>query len=284
MPAAPARRASWVRSVCRNPAVAIGGFVLLLLVAMAVFAPYITYADPEAVAPVHRKQGPCAMFWFGTDILGRDIFSRVVFGARISLIVGSSVALLACAAGLVVGGVAGYFRWADNVLMRIMDGMMAIPSILLAIAMIALSHAGVWSVVIAITITEIPRVARFVRGNVLTIRGQLFIEAAVASGTRPARILARHVFPNLVSPLAVQATFICAAAILLEAALSFLGAGIPPNIPSWGNIMAEGRGIWQTSPHTVLFPALFLTATVLSMNVLGDGVRDFLDPQMNRRD
>lgn len=269
--------------VRRHPTMLVGGLMLLAMVLIAIFAPGLMTQDPASVAPVLRKQDPSAQFWFGTDMLGRDVYSRVLYGARVSLIVGFSVALLACGIGLAVGLVAGYVRWADNVLMRVMDGMMAVPPILLAIALMALTRASIENVILAITVTEIPRVSRVVRGAVLAIREQPYVEAAIACGTRTPTIIMRHILPNVVGPLTVQATFICASAILIEAALSFLGAGTPSSIPSWGNIMAEGRGIWQVKPHLVLFPALFLCVTVLAMNLLGDGVRDLLDPRMSRK-
>lgn len=267
----------------RHPTMIVGGFLLLAMVLIALFAPGLATRDPAAVAPILRKQDPSAQFWFGTDMLGRDVYSRVLFGARVSLIVGFSVALLACGIGLAVGLVAGYVRWADNVLMRIMDSMMAVPPILLAIALMALTRASIENVILAITVTEIPRVSRVVRGAVLAIREQPYVEAAIACGTRTPTIIVRHILPNVVGPLTVQATFICASAILIEAALSFLGAGTPSSIPSWGNIIAEGRGIWQVKPHLVLFPALFLCVTVLAMNLVGDGMRDLLDPRMGTK-
>ncbi len=267
--------------VRRHPTMVIGGLLLLLIILVAVFAPWLMTRDPASVAPALRKLEPSARFWFGTDILGRDLYSRVLFGARVSLAVGFSVALLSCLIGLAVGLVSGYVRWADNIVMRVMDGMMSIPPILLAIALMALTRASIGNVIFAITVTEIPRVARVVRGIVISLREQLFVEAAIASGTRAPTIMVRHILPNVMGPLIVQATFICASAILIEAALSFLGAGTPSNIPSWGNIMAEGRSIWQVKPYIVFFPALFLSVTVLAMNMLGDGVRDLLDPRMN---
>ncbi|WP_445936148.1 ABC transporter permease [Pigmentiphaga sp. YJ18] len=267
--------------VRRHPTMVIGGLLLLLMILVAVFAPWLAARDPASVAPALRKMEPSARFWFGTDILGRDLYSRVLFGARVSLVVGFAVALLSCLIGLAIGLVSGYVRWADNIVMRVMDGMMSIPPILLAIALMALTRASIGNVILAITVTEIPRVARVVRGIVISLREQPFVEAAIASGTRAPTIMVRHILPNVMGPLIVQATFICASAILIEAALSFLGAGTPSNIPSWGNIMAEGRSIWQVKPYIVFFPALFLSVTVLAMNMLGDGVRDLLDPRMN---
>jgi peptide/nickel transport system permease protein len=211
------------------------------------------------------------------------LYSRVIYGGRISLIVGLSVAGLATLIGLAIGLVSGYLRAVDKVVMRVMDGMMAIPAIMLAIALIALSKASVVIVIVAVTLPEIPRVVRLVRSVVLTIREQTYIEAATAIGTSVPRIMWRHLLPNALPPLIVQATYICASAVLIEAALSFLGAGTPPEIPSWGNIMAEARPYFQLKPWMVLLPGLFLAVTVLAINLVGDGLRDMLDPRLARR-
>ena len=269
--------------VRRNPTIALGGFLLLLMLAVAVFAPFLFTADPTALAPARRTREPSAMYWFGTDMLGRDVYSRVLYGARVSLTVGFSVAICASAVGLAIGLFAGFVRWADAVVMRIMDGLMSIPSILLAIALMALTRGSVGNVVLAITVAEIPRVSRLVRGVVLSLREQPYVDAAVASGTRVPVIMWRHILPNTLAPLTVQATYICASAMITEAILSFIGAGTPPTIPSWGNIMAEGRALWQVKPYIVFFPAIFLSLTVLAVNLLGDGLRDALDPRMARK-
>jgi peptide/nickel transport system permease protein len=262
---------------------AIGGFLLLLMIGVAVFAPLLWTVDPTALAPARRTREPSAMYWFGTDMLGRDVYSRVLYGARISLIVGFSVAFFASVIGLTIGLVSGYVRWADSIIMRIMDGMMSIPSILLAIALMALTRGSVQNVILAITIAEIPRVSRLVRGVVLSLREQPYVDAAVAAGTRTPRIILRHILPNTLAPITVQATYVCGAAMITEAILSFIGAGTPPIIPSWGNIMAEGRALWQVKPYIVFFPAVFLSITVLAVNLLGDGLRDALDPRMAKR-
>jgi peptide/nickel transport system permease protein len=267
----------------RNPSIAIGGFLLLLILVVAVFAPLLWTVDPTALAPARRTREPSAMYWFGTDMLGRDVYSRVLYGARISLIVGFSVAFFASVIGLAIGLVSGYVRWADSIIMRIMDGMMSIPSILLAIALMALTRGSVQNVILAITVAEIPRVSRLVRGVVLSLREQPYVDAAVASGTRTPRIIIRHILPNTLAPITVQATYVCGAAMITEAILSFIGAGTPPIIPSWGNIMAEGRALWQVKPYIVFFPAVFLSITVLAINLLGDGLRDALDPRMAKR-
>ncbi len=282
--AAPAARRRGLRPyVRRHPTVVIGGTLLGLMVLMAVLAPYLGTVDPQALAPIDRLQWPSWQHWFGTDMLGRDVYSRTVYGARVSLTVGLSVALLSVAIGLVFGLVTGFSRWADAILMRIMDGLMSIPSVLIAIALMALTRASLQNVIFAVTVGEVPRVTRLVRGIVLTLRDLPFVEAALASGTSLPRILWRHIVPNTVPPLLVQGTYVAASAMIVEAILSFLGVGTPPNIPSWGNIMAEGRSLFQVAYYIVLFPGAFLSATVLAINLLGDGLRDALDPRLARR-
>lgn len=268
--------------VRRYPTIAIGGFILFLMVCVAVFAPLLWTVDPTA-SPGAAHARASAEWWFGTDMLGRDVYSRVIYGARVSLIVGFSVAFLASLIGLTIGLISGYIRIADSIIMRIMDGLMSIPPILLAIALMALTRGSVRNVIIAITIAEVPRVSRLVRGVVLSLREQPYVEAAIAAGTRTPVIILRHILPNTLAPLTVQATFICAGAMITESILSFIGAGTPPIIPSWGNIMAEGRALWQVKPYIVFFPAIFLSVTVLSINLLGDGLRDALDPRMAKR-
>jgi peptide/nickel transport system permease protein len=263
-----------------HPTVAIGGGLLLCLVLIGIFAPYLWTLDPTALAPAKRTRAPSADFWFGTDALGRDVYSRVLYGARVSLTVGLSVAALASLAGLAIGLVSGFVRWADGILMRFMDGLMSIPPILFAVALMALTRGSVGNVIMAITIAEIPRVSRLVRGVVLSLREQPYVDAAVAAGTRTPMILLRHILPGTLAPMTVQATYVCASAMIIEAILSFIGAGTPPTIPSWGNIMAEGRALWQVKPFIVFFPAAFLSVTVLAVNLLGDGLRDALDPRM----
>ncbi len=267
----------------RNPTIAIGGTLVLLMVCVAIFAPFLWTKDPTALAPALRTRDPSAEWWFGTDMLGRDVYSRVLYGTRVSLLVGFSVAICASAIGLLIGLISGFIRVADAIIMRIMDGMMSIPSILLAIALMALTRGSVGNVILAITIAEIPRVSRLVRGVVLSLREQPYVDAAVAAGTRTPVIIWRHILPNTLAPLTVQATYICASAMITEAILSFIGAGTPPIIPSWGNIMAEGRALWQVKPYIVFFPAVFLSITVLAVNLLGDGLRDALDPRMAKR-
>ena len=282
MPPVKTRKGVW-GFMYRNPSIAVGGAIVLLMVLMAIFAPLLWTVDPTALAPARRTREPSAMYWFGTDMLGRDVYSRVVYGARVSLIVGFSVAVLASIIGLTIGLVSGFVRWADSIIMRIMDGLMSIPSILLAIALMALTRGSVGNVIIAITIAEVPRVSRLVRGVVLSLREQPYVDAAVSCGTRTPVIIWRHILPNTIAPMTVQATYVCASAMIVESILSFIGAGTPPIIPSWGNIMAEGRALWQVKPYIVFFPALFLSITVLAVNLLGDGLRDALDPRMAKR-
>jgi peptide/nickel transport system permease protein len=269
-------------AIRRNPTIAVGAVLLAGLVIIAALAPWIS-GDPFRLSPVNRLRPPSERWWFGTDRFGRDVFALTIHGARVSLIVGLSVAVISSAIGLAIGLVCGYFRWVDGVVMRIMDGLMAIPSILLAIALITLTRPGLGIVIVAIVIPEVPRVSRLVRSVVLSIRSQPYIESAVAGGTRSGKLLARHILPNTMAPLIVQGTYVCASAMLIEAGLSFLGAGVPPEIPSWGNIIAQGRTFFQIAPWSILIPGTFLAITVLAVNMLGDGLRDRLDPRLARR-
>jgi peptide/nickel transport system permease protein len=250
---------------------------------LALLAPWIAGHDPGQMTPSLRGRTPSSEHWFGTDMLGRDLFARVVHGARMSLTVGFAVAVLATVLGVALGVVSGFVRWADTVIMRVTDGLMSIPPILLAIALTAISRPSVSNVIIAISIAEMPRMSRLVRGVVLSLREQPYVQAAIASGTSTPRIIVRHILPNTLAPITVQATYICAAAMITEAILSFIGAGAPANIPSWGNIISEGRAVWQIRPWLVFFPAVFLSLTVLAVNLLGDGMRDALDPRMAKR-
>jgi len=275
----------------------LGGAILAFIVLIAILAPMLGTTDPAAIDPAARNLRPAAegtvrnvdgtqttvKHWMGTDSLGRDVYSRVVYGARASLIVGVSVALISAAIGLVIGVLAGFLRRLDSVVMRVMDGLMSIPAILLAIGLVSLSRAGLRSVILAIIIPEIPRVVRLVRSVVLSVREEPYVEAAIALGARLPRLLAQHVVPKTIAPLVVQTTFICASAIIIEATLSFLGVGIPPETPTWGNIMAEGRALFRIFPHNILFPGIFLAVTVLAVNILGDGLRDMLDPRTRKQ-
>lgn len=271
------------RFIRRNPTMAAGGILLVLMVMLATFAPYLRTVNPVEMNPVERLRAPGAGHWFGTDMYGRDSYSRVIYGSRISLLVGLVVAVVTSAIGLMIGLISGFVREFDNLIMRVMDGIMALPDLLLAISFVALTKASVRNVIIALVIPQTPRVVRLVRGIVLVLREQPFMESAMAMGARLPRLLVRHLLPNTIAPLMVQATYVMASAVLIEAGLSFLGAGTPPEIPSWGNIMAEARSYVRVAFWLLLFPGLFLAATVLSINMLGDGLRDLLDPRIARR-
>ena len=292
-----ARKPSKLGAVVRNPSVIIGATIVIFLALVGVLAPFLGTIDPSEINPVYRNKKPGAertirtddgkevvfVHRFGTDTLGRDVYSRVVYGARVSLIIGITVAVLSVAVGLTIGLIAGYIRWLDGFIMRIMDGLMAIPAILLAMGVVSLSRAGLIAVVIAIVIPDIPRVVRLVRSIVLSIREEPYVEAAITVGTRTPTLLVRHVLPNTIAPLIVQGTFICGSAILVEAVLSFLGIGIPPETPTWGNIMAEGRSLFRIYPHNIFYPGICLAFAVLAVNMLGDGLRDTLDPRFAKR-
>ncbi len=286
-----------VPAAAKEPAIIIPAVILGIMVLIAILAPWLGTIDPTLLDPTQRNKlpgfvgqivlpdGSKAPFTFhlGTDALGRDIYSRVLYGTRVSLIIGALVAIFATVFGLAIGMVAGYVRWSDGLIMRFMDGLMAIPPILLAIALVSLSRAGVTAVVFAIAIPEIPRVVRLVRAIVLSIREEPYVEAAVTAGTPTPVLLFRHVLPNCMAPLIVQATFVAASAILVESILSFLGVGIPPEVPSWGNIMAAGRQYFRIFPHNMLYPGICIAVTVLCVNVLGDALRDRLDPKLRKR-
>ena len=286
-----------VPAAAKEPAIVIPAVILGILALIAILAPWLGTIDPALLDPTQRNKLPGFVgqitladgtktpftFHMGTDNLGRDIYSRVVYGARISLIIGAMVAMVATGLGLAIGMVAGYVRWSDGIIMRFMDGLMAIPPILLAIALVSLSRAGLTAVIVAIAIPEIPRVVRLVRSIVLSIREEPYVEAAVTAGTPTPILLFRHVLPNCIAPLIVQATFVAASAILVESILSFLGVGIPPEVPSWGNIMSAGRQYFRIFPHNMLYPGVCIAVTVLCVNVLGDALRDRLDPKLRKR-
>lgn len=297
-PFSPPIKRQAIHKTLRNGSVRVGGGVLLILILMAIFAPWLGTIDPNAIDPASGNMLPLTQgeftslagdtfqhfFYMGSDSLGRDIWSRTLYGARISITIGITVALLAVALGTLIGLLAGYFRAIDGLVMRLMDGMMAIPGILFAISLVALFGGTVTTVIIAIAIPEIPRVARLVRSVVLTIREEPYVEAAIALDTPIWKILFKHILPNAIAPLIVQGTYVCAAAILVEAILSFLGVGLPTDMATWGNIMSEGRAQFNEFPHNVLLPGVFLALTVLAVNVLGDGLRDTLDPKLNKRE
>ncbi len=271
-----------LRFARRHPTIVIGGTLLGIVALLALFAPWIA-GDPLQLTPQARLLPPSETWLLGTDHLGRDIFARAVYGARISLIVGIAVAVMSIAIGLFIGLAAGYWRQVDAVVMRVMDGMMAIPAILLAIALVSLNKASVGIVIIAITIPEIPRVVRLVRSVVLSVREMPYIEAAISGGTRGSKIVIRHILPSTVAPLIVQGTYITASAILIEAGLSFLGAGVPPEIPTWGNMIAGSRLFIARAPWTIFAPGVMLAVVILAVNLLGDGLRDKLDVRLARR-
>ncbi|MGN6308158.1 MAG: ABC transporter permease [Xanthobacteraceae bacterium] len=267
-----------------NPIIAIAVICLVIIVLMAIFAPLLSPHDPQLLAPAQRLKPASAEYPLGTDAFGRDVLSRIIYGGRISLLIGLGSAVFSVAIGLLIGLVSGFFKWVDAVMMRVMDGLMAIPGILLAIAVVSLSGASLMTVLIAITIPEVPRVARLVRSVVLSAREEPYVEAAISVGTSLPKIMWRHLVPNTVAPLIVQGTYVCASAILTEAILSFLGCGISPEIPTWGNIMAEGRAFFQIKPSLIFWPGLLLSITILSVNLIGDAARDALDPRMKQRE
>ncbi len=287
---------AWQR-VRANLSVRIGGAVMVFLVLVSFAAPWLGTVDPSLFDTASRDLVPGQIgdittlegetlkhrFLMGSDSFGRDIYSRVIYGTRVSLIVGLCTAMLALSIGISLGLCSGFLRWLDGPLMRVMDGLMAIPAILIAIALVAMWRGSLLTVIVAIAIPEIPRVTRLVRSLVLSIREEPYVEAAVSLGTATWKIMLRHILPNTMAPLVVQGTFICAAGILTEAILSFLGVGLPPDIPTWGNVMAEGRAQFNDYPHNIFFPGIFLAVTVLAINILGDGLRDTLDPKMAKR-
>ena len=290
------RKSLWLVAL-RNPMVIIGGSILLIMLTIAILAPLLGTVDPTRIDPASRNKKPGTEITMrlddgqtvkrvaimGTDSLGRDVYSRVIYGTRVSLAVGAAVALISIAIGVVIGLISGYIRWLDGIIMRIMDGLMAIPGILLAIAMVSIWRAGLITVIFAIVVPDVPRVVRLVRSIVLTVREEPYVEGAISVGTPTWILMFRHILPNTVAPLIVQGTFLAASAILVEAALSFLGIGIPPEIPSWGNIMAEGRTLFRVFPHNIFYPGIFLAFTVLAINIMGDGLRDTLDPKMSKK-
>ena len=267
-----------------TPIIAVATVLLGLIVLMAIAAPLLAPHDPQLLAPAQRLKPSTALHWLGTDGYGRDVLSRIIYGGRISLLIGVGAAIFSIGIGLLIGLVSGFFKWVDAVMMRVMDGLMAIPSILLAIAVVSLSGASLTTVLIAITIPEIPRVARLVRSVVLSAREEPYVEAAISVGSSLPKIMWRHLMPNTIAPLIVQGTYVCASAILTEAILSFLGAGISPETPTWGNIMAEGRAYFQIKPSLIFWPGLLLSIAILSINLIGDAARDALDPKMKQRE
>jgi peptide/nickel transport system permease protein len=273
---------NWLGVLLANKMIVASAVILLVLVLLAVFADIASGPNPFQIRPRMRLKPPGEMFWFGSDALGRDVFSLVLHGARLSLLVGALSALVSAVVGTMFGLLAGYFRWVDAIIMRVMDGVMAIPGVLFAVALVSLVGASLTMIVAAITFAEIPRVTRLVRSVVLTVREESYVRAAEGMGIPAPLIMFRHILPSCIAPLAVQTTYIFAAAILAEAILGFLGVGFPPDIPTWGNVLAEGRAVFQRGPWTILAPGLFLSLTVMAVNILGDGLRDKLDPKLSR--
>ena len=286
----PGQRSRWagitsfaLRASRQNPTMAAGIVVVILMTLISLAAPLLFTDDPYKGWPPDRLQAPSAEHWFGTDFIGRDVYSRAIYGGRISILVGFSVAALSIVAATVVGLLAGFFKLVDAIVMRIMDGIMAIPIILLAIALMALLGGSVQNVIFGLAFVIMPRAARVMRASVLTLKEEMFVDAAISLGASTPRILFRHILPNALAPMIVLATFVCADAILIEAILSFLGAGTPPETPSWGTMMSEARRAISVAVWVIAFPGLFLSITVLGVNLAGDGLRDMLDPKLARR-
>jgi peptide/nickel transport system permease protein len=267
------------RLLSKGEAVA-GGAIMLLLVMVALAAPWMATHDPLRLNPIERLRTPDATHWFGTDDFGRDVYSQVIYGARTSLLVGGMVMIGSSLIGIILGLVAGYYRTLDNLLMRVTDGLMAFPGIVLAIALMASLGPQVANVIIALSVVYMPRMARLIRSAVLVAREMPYVEAAKASGAADRHITLKHIFPNCIPPLIVQGTFIFAYAVLAEATLSFLGVGAPPYIPSWGNVISGGRLFIREAPWISLFPGVAIVITCLGLNLFGDGLRDALDPRL----
>lgn len=270
-----------IRKFTKNRASVFGLVVVTIMILLAVSAPIICRYDPLELDVTHRLQGCSAAHWFGTDTMGRDVFARVLYGARISLTVGFTVGITAGIVGIVIGLYASTNKIADNILMRICDGLKAIPSTLLAITLMTVLGADIKNVIISLIVVNIPNMARLARGQALVVKEQTYVEAMRCLGAKPSRIIWHHMAPNILSPIIVQVTFVFASSIITEAALSFLGAGVPAPAPSWGNILNEGKGVIYNAWWMVVFPGIFTALTVLGLNLLGDGVRDFIDPMSN---
>jgi peptide/nickel transport system permease protein len=279
-----ATRPGWLRRLARNPNAVIGAMILLIFVLAALLADIVSTHNPTRLVPENRLQAPSAQHYLGTDEFGRDVYSLVIHGSRVSLLVGLTTMLLTSFGGIVIGLVAGYLRRLDVVVMRFMDGLMAFPAILLAIALMAARGPGIWNVIFALSVVYMPRTAMLIRSTVLSIRELDYIHAAQALGRRSLGIAFRHILPNCVGPLLVQGSFIFAYAILAEAILGFLGVGVPPYVPSWGNVIASGKNVIREAFWVSLFPGLALTLAGLSLNLLGDGLRDVLDPRLRVRE
>jgi peptide/nickel transport system permease protein len=278
----PSSERAWYTTVLRNRRLAIGGVLLLCVLFVAVLAPVLATHDPLLLRPEIRLSSPSPEHRFGTDNFGRDLYSRTIYGSRLSLLVGGMVALLAALVGTIVGLFGGYYPRLDLILMRIMDGMMAFPGIVLAVGIMAAMGPHVANVIVALAVVQTPRVVRVVRSVVMGLREMQYVEAARCIGVSDWRLLVRHILPNCISPLVVQSTFIFGEAVLGEASLSFLGVGAPPEIPSWGVILGEARLYIRNAPWMMILPGMALTVTVLALNLMGDGIRDWLDPRLRK--
>jgi len=282
---APAARTTprWLVLLARRRTTLVGATLMVAVVAIGLGAPLFA-GSPTHMDVAARLTPPNRAHWFGTDDVGRDVFSRVVYGARLSILVGAAVVMFSVVVGVLCGLFAGHYHRLDNPIMRVMDGLMAFPAIVLAIALMASLRPSVLNVVTAIGIVYSPRVARVVRGSVLVVRETAYVEAGRALGASDVTLMGRHILPNCLSPVIVQGSFVFAAAVLTEAALSFLGVGVPPYVPSWGNILSEGRLYIQQAPWLVLYPGAAIMLTIFALNLFGDGLRDLLDPKMRGRD
>jgi peptide/nickel transport system permease protein len=278
---APAARPTprWLVLLVSRRTTLVGATLMVAMVVIGLGAPLLA-GSPTHMDVAARLTPPNRVHWFGTDDVGRDVFSRVVYGARLSILVGAAVVVFSLVVGVVCGLLAGHYPRLDNPIMRVMDGLMAFPAIVLAIALMASLGPSVLNVVIAIGVVYSPRVARVVRGSVLVVRETAYVEAGRALGASDVTLMGRHILPNCLSPVIVQGSFVFAAAVLTEAALSFLGVGVPPYVPSWGNILSEGRLYIQQAPWLVLYPGAAIMLTIFALNLFGDGLRDLLDPKI----
>lgn len=279
----PQSRYYWVRRLLENPAAVISLIFLFTALLATSIVPTLSGVDLDRANPAVRLQPPSSEFWMGTDQFGRDVLLRTIYGVRVSLLVGTSVMAVAAVAGIIIGMVAGYYKRLDTPLMRIMDGLMAFPAILLAIAIMASLGPSTFNVIVALGVVYMPTIARLVRGSTLSVKQQAYVESARSIGTRDHIILARHILPNALSPLIVQCTFVVAFSIIAEASLSFLGAGVPPDVPTWGSMLRDGQAVINRAWWMVVAPGAFLFFTVLALNMIGDALGDALDPRSRKR-
>jgi peptide/nickel transport system permease protein len=276
-------RLGWLRLMMKNKAAVVSAVILLVFAIMGLLAPLIAPYDPNFVNPAVRLEGPSSAHWFGTDDLGRDIFSRVVYGSRVSMLVSVAVMVGATTVGSLLGLITGFYPRIDVILMRVMDGLEAFPSILLAIAIMAAFGASVQNVILALSFVYAPNVVRLVRSTTLMTSQELYVESARVIGMSDLPIMYKYIFRNSLSPIIVQATFVVAYAVLAEASLSFLGAGVPPDIPTWGSMVSAGQPRLQQAWWASVFPGIFLFVIVLAINLIGDALRDALDPRSQKR-